>query len=59
MFPGMILSIAFLNLKHVDMSSTRNLMVLGLAHVLGLGIPDYFKTHPDAINTGKSQLLLP
>ena len=48
----MIASIAFLNLKHVDLTTTRNQLILGTALVFGLGIPDFIKSNPGAINTG-------
>ena len=48
----MITAVAFLNLRHVNMKKTRNLMILGLSHLLGIAIPDYLRSNPGAIDTG-------
>ena len=42
------------NLEHVDMHSSRNQVVLGSSVLLGLMVPIYLKSHPGAIQTGRS-----
>ena len=53
MFNGVVLS----NLQVVNLSSTRNLAILGTSILFGLMIPYWVETNPDAINTGMCFLL--
>ena len=47
-FNGVVLS----NLRSVDLSSTRNLSVMGIALLMGLMMPDWLKQNQDVIDTG-------
>ncbi|XP_033757178.1 solute carrier family 23 member 2-like [Pecten maximus] len=47
-FNGVVLS----NLKHVDLSSTRNVTIIGTSLLVGLMIPHWVQTYDDVINTG-------
>ncbi|XP_071091091.1 solute carrier family 23 member 2-like [Haliotis cracherodii] len=47
---GFILS----NLQVVDLSSTRNVVIIGTSLFVGFMIPDWVTTRPDAIKTGNS-----
>ncbi|PIK41888.1 putative solute carrier family 23 member 1 isoform X3 [Apostichopus japonicus] len=49
---GMIISIGISLLQKVNLSSSRNLFVLGLALFFGIVMPEYLKQNPDAIKTG-------
>ena len=45
------------NLQHIDLNSSRNLLIVGFGLYMGLSIPDYFSTYTAAhghgpINTG-------
>ena len=48
-FNGVVLS----NLKSVDLSSTRNLTIIGTALLLGLVVPHWIENYPNSIKTGK------
>ncbi|PIK46971.1 putative solute carrier family 23 member 1 isoform X3 [Apostichopus japonicus] len=51
---GMIISVGISLLQKVNLSSSRNLFVLGLALFFGIVMPEYLKQNPDAIKTGSS-----
>ncbi|KAK7485854.1 hypothetical protein BaRGS_00022849 [Batillaria attramentaria] len=54
---GMVTAVGLSNLQYVDLSSTRNLFVLGVSLFLGLTVPKWL-TQPanaGAINTGSSE----
>ncbi|KAJ8047245.1 Solute carrier family 23 member 2 [Holothuria leucospilota] len=53
---GMVASIGFANLRNVNVSTSRNLFILGLSLFFGIGLPDYLTKNPDAINTGSTIL---
>ena len=48
-FNGVVLS----NLKSVDLSSTRNLTIIGTALLLGLVVPHWIENYPNSIKTGE------
>ncbi|KAK3094626.1 hypothetical protein FSP39_004171 [Pinctada imbricata] len=50
-FNGVVLS----NLQSVDLSSTRNLTIIGTGLLVGLVVPHWIETYPNAINTGNKQ----
>lgn len=50
---GIFIGVVLSNLKHIDLSSTRNMAIIGLALIIGLICPYYFRNHPDAIKTGE------
>jgi len=49
---GMIAAVGISNIQFADMNSSRNLFIVGFSIVLGLALPYYMKTHPNAIDTG-------
>ena len=50
---GMITAVGMSNLQYVDMTSARNMFVVGVSVVFGMALPFYLKTHQEAIQTGK------
>ena len=52
---GMVAAVGISNLQFADMSSARNLFVVGFSIVFGLALPYYMETHPNAIETGKTK----
>ncbi|XP_020617462.1 solute carrier family 23 member 2-like isoform X2 [Orbicella faveolata] len=53
---GMIAAVGISNLQFADMNSSRNLFIVGFSIVFGLALPHYMKTHPNAIDTGVSEI---
>ncbi|XP_025084497.1 solute carrier family 23 member 1-like [Pomacea canaliculata] len=53
---GMVTSVGLSNLSFVDLSSGRNLCIIGSSLLVGLMVPRYLADHPDAIQTGNSDL---
>ncbi|XP_048244617.1 solute carrier family 23 member 2-like [Haliotis rufescens] len=53
---GMVAAVGISTLQFTDLSSSRNLTILGLSLMLGLGIPQWIYANPDAINTGNTEL---
>ncbi|XP_046555946.1 solute carrier family 23 member 1-like [Haliotis rubra] len=53
---GMVVAVGLSTLQFVDLSSSRNLMVLGLALMLGIILPQWAKNNPRAIDTGHDEL---
>lgn len=51
---GMVASIGFANLAFVKVDTSRNLFILGIALFLGIGIPNFLRKNPGAINTGSA-----
>ena len=49
---GMVAAVGISVLQFIDLSSIRNLTILGFSFILGLSIPDWISEHPDKINTG-------
>jgi len=58
---GIIAAVGIANLQFVDLSSSRNVFVLGLSLYMGLVIPGWINSNPKSIDTGVAaidQLLL-
>ncbi|XP_069120624.1 solute carrier family 23 member 1-like [Argopecten irradians] len=53
---GMVTSVGLSNLQFVDLSSGRNLCIVGSSLLIGLMAPKYLGDNPHAINTGVSEL---
>ncbi|XP_046558677.1 solute carrier family 23 member 2-like isoform X2 [Haliotis rubra] len=51
----MVVAVGLSTLQFVDLSSSRNLMVLGLALMLGMILPQWAKNNPKAIDTGTAE----
>ncbi|XP_060072559.1 solute carrier family 23 member 1-like [Ylistrum balloti] len=51
MFNGVVLS----NLVSVDLTSSRNLVIMGVSLLMGLLVPLWVKTYPDDISTGNAE----
>ncbi|XP_071089360.1 solute carrier family 23 member 2-like [Haliotis cracherodii] len=52
---GMVAAVGLSTLQFVDLSSSRNLMVLGLALMLGMMLPQWVTNNPRAIYTGHAE----
>jgi len=53
---GMITAVGISNLQFADMNSSRNLFIVGFSIVFGLALPHYLENHPNAIETGVSEI---
>ncbi|XP_041462840.1 solute carrier family 23 member 1-like [Lytechinus variegatus] len=49
---GMVSAVGLATLHHVNMSSPRNLFIVGFSFILGLALPQYIAQNPDIIATG-------
>ena len=49
---GMIISIALSIINLIDTRVARNLIILGIAMMLGMMLPPWLEQHPGAIKTG-------
>ncbi|KAL8596351.1 hypothetical protein ACOMHN_024311 [Nucella lapillus] len=52
---GMVTAVGLSTLSFVDLSSGRNLTIIGSSLMIGLMIPEYLKKNPDAIDTGSKE----
>lgn len=50
---GMIASVGLSSLQYANMNSPRNIFVVGMALLMGLGLPYWMNKHPGAIATGE------
>ena len=50
---GMVITVALSNVHLIDMRVPRNLMILGIAMMLGMMLPPWVKGHPGVIKTGR------
>jgi len=48
----MIVAVGLSNLQHCDMSSSRNLFVVGLSMFTGLAVPQWISSNQSSIHTG-------
>jgi nucleobase transporter 1/2 len=53
---GMVTSVGLSSLQFVNLSSGRNLCIIGLSLLLGLMIPTYLQRNNGAIKTGNQRL---
>ncbi|XP_025096151.1 solute carrier family 23 member 2-like [Pomacea canaliculata] len=53
---GIFIGIVLSNLQYVDLSSTRNVAIIGISLLLGLMVPHWVETNPDGIKTGSEQV---
>ncbi|CAH1772530.1 unnamed protein product [Owenia fusiformis] len=49
---GLITAVGMSNLQHVDLNSSRNMFVLGMAVFTGFSLPQWLKANPGVIQTG-------
>ncbi|XP_022255137.1 solute carrier family 23 member 2-like [Limulus polyphemus] len=49
---SIVTAVGLSNLQFVDLSSSRNLFVLGISLFMGIAVPEWIKTNPDAVNVG-------
>ncbi|XP_052721968.1 solute carrier family 23 member 1-like [Crassostrea angulata] len=49
---GMVVAVGLSNLQFVDLSSSRNIFIIGTSIFFGLSFPNWMKTHPGYIDTG-------
>ena len=52
----MVVSAGMSYLQFVDLNSTRNLLILGVAFYFGLGVPTFFEDKANQIKTGIQRL---
>ena len=55
---GVFVGVNLSNLQVVDLSSTRNLSIMGMAVFIGVLVPDWAEDNADAIDTGNYMLML-
>lgn len=53
---GMVVAVGLSNLQFVDLSSSRNIFIIGTSIFFGLSFPNWIKTHPGYIDTGSDIL---
>ncbi|XP_046380010.2 solute carrier family 23 member 1-like [Haliotis rufescens] len=53
---GMVTAVGLSTLSYIDLSSGRNLCIIGSSLLIGLMVPQYFSKNPQAINTGNEDL---
>jgi len=51
---GMIVAVGLSSLQHCDMSSNRNMFVVGLSLFTGVALPHWITDNQSTINTGMS-----
>lgn len=56
-YTGMVLSVGLSNLQFVDMSSPRNIFVVGTSISIGQTLPNWLNANISSINTGKTFLI--
>ncbi|RUS87581.1 hypothetical protein EGW08_004626, partial [Elysia chlorotica] len=58
LFPlfGMIGAVGITNLQHVNMNSARNVFVIGLSLLFGMGLPKWVNENRTSIQTGNTEL---
>lgn len=54
---GLVTSVGLSNMQFVNMTSSRNLTIIGSAMLIGLMVPEYLSKYPDVINTGAPLIL--
>ncbi|XP_046548088.1 solute carrier family 23 member 1-like [Haliotis rubra] len=52
---GMLVSLGLSTLRYVNLTSSRNLTILGTAMFVGIFLPEWINLHPDFINTGNTE----
>ncbi len=54
-FLGMIAATGICTLQHADLTSTRNMFIIGFTFMFGLSFPKWLSNNPGTIQTGKVQ----
>ena len=49
---GLVTAVGMSSLQYCDLSSSRNLTIIGVSFMLGIAVPEYLAKNPDAIDTG-------
>ncbi|XP_046548089.1 solute carrier family 23 member 1-like [Haliotis rubra] len=52
---GMLVALGLSTLRYVNLTSSRNLTILGTAMFVGICLPEWINLHPDFINTGNTE----
>ncbi|XP_046327505.2 solute carrier family 23 member 2-like [Haliotis rufescens] len=52
---GMLVSLGLSTLRYINLTSTRNLTILGTSMFVGMFVPEWINLHPDFINTGNPE----
>ena len=55
---GILVAIGISSLKHVDLHSTRNIIIIGVSIFIGMVLPEWVATYPETIDTGTETGLL-
>jgi nucleobase transporter 1/2 len=50
---GMLIGVMLSNLQFIDLSSSRNLAIIGMSILMAMMMPYWVQTTPNAIETGK------
>ncbi|CAI9741745.1 solute carrier family 23 member 1-like [Octopus vulgaris] len=53
---GMVAAVGLSNLQHINLESSRNLMILGVSLFVGLSLPLWIQANQADINTGNGEL---
>ena len=56
---GVLIGVMLSNLQFIDLTSTRNLGIIGMSMLLAVMFPFWIETTPDAIDTGRYRRLIP
>ena len=53
---GMVAAAGISTLRFADLSSSRNNAILAMSFIIGMMVPTWLQSHPDAIDTGMDTL---
>ncbi|KAK3753040.1 hypothetical protein QZH41_008770 [Actinostola sp. cb2023] len=53
---GIITAVGISNLQFVDLNSSRNIFIIGVALLMGLALPNYMENNKDAVDTGVPEI---
>ena len=55
---GILIPLGISALRHTDMTSSRNLLILGVSMMIGIMMAEWIDRYPDFINSGELLVLL-
>jgi nucleobase transporter 1/2 len=53
---GMVMSVGISNIRHIDATSPRNMLIIGVSLMLGMMVPTWMQQNPGIIDTGQSRV---